>query len=151
MGSGPGGVTGLCYDPSTQATMKRRLAKAKGSTSTSSSTHECGQWWIYTTELQMPNRPDVYANEITPPIVQGGNNFVWMVTERQRREIVKRQICLHDIDSEEAEASEAADSDNTQKKKKKKKHDDDDAPAATKKKAAARRKLIEQKKKACPA
>merc|ERR1712161_89766 len=142
MGSGPGGVTGLCYDPSTQATMKRRLAKAKGSTSTSSSTHECGQWWIYTTELQMPNRPDVYANEITPPIVQGGNNFVWMVTERQRREIVKRQICLHDIDSE-AEA----DSNNTKKKK----NDDDDAPAATKKKAAARRKVFEQKKKACPA
>jgi len=98
--SGPGGVNGLCYDPSTQATMKRRLANANsgGGSSSTSTTHDCGQWWIYTTELQMPNRPDVYANEITPPIVQGGNNFVWMVTERQRREIVKRQICLHEIE-----------------------------------------------------
>ena len=143
--SGPGGVTGLCYDPSTQATMKRQLAKAKGSTATSSSTHECGQWWIYTTDLQIPNRPDVYANEITPPMVQGGNNFVLMVTKRQRREIVKRQICLHDIDSEAEEAEF-----NIQKKRKKK-IDDDDAPAATKKKAAAQRKVFEQKKKACPA
>jgi len=80
--------------------MKRRLANANsgGGSSSTSTTHDCGQWWIYTTELQMPNRPDVYANEITPPIVQGGNNFVWMVTERQRREIVKRQICLHEIE-----------------------------------------------------
>merc|ERR1719491_2702579 len=100
--------------------MKRRLAKSKGSstsTTSSSTTHECGQWWIYNTELQMPNRPDVYANEITPPLVQGGNNFVWMLTERQRREIVKRQMCLHDIEQEEEEA-EPEESD-TQKKKKK--------------------------------
>mmetsp|Transcript_10633 Transcript_10633/g.12139 ORF Transcript_10633/g.12139 Transcript_10633/m.12139 type:complete len:952 (+) Transcript_10633:261-3116(+) len=138
--SGPGGVTGLCYDPSTQATMKRRLAKSKGSSSTSN-THECGQWWIYNTELQMPNRPDVYANEITPPLVQGGNNFVWMLTERQRREIVKRQMCLHDIEQEEEEAEAEPD---TQKKKKK---NEEEKKAS----AAGRRKLFEQKKKACPA
>ena len=106
--SGPGGVNGLCYDPSTQATMKRRLSDAAGEGSSSkSSTHECGQWWVYLTELQMPNSPDVYANEITQPIVQGGSNFVWMVTERQRREIVKRQICLYEASQEKDEKKSA--------------------------------------------
>jgi hypothetical protein len=56
-------------------------------------TEPCGQWWIYFTELQMPTSPDVYANEATPPVVDGGNNFVWMITDRQRREIVKGLEC----------------------------------------------------------
>lgn len=43
----------------------------------------------------MPTSPGVYANEATPPVVQGGSNFVWMVTEHQRRTIVDRQVCLH--------------------------------------------------------
>jgi hypothetical protein len=106
--SGPGGVNGLCYgqDPSTQETMKRRLSTTtEGSSSESSesdttSSRDCGQWWIYMTELQMPTSPDIYANEITSPIVQGGSNFVWMVTERQRREIVKRQICIYEAKQE---------------------------------------------------
>ena len=105
--SGPGGVNGLCYgqDPSTQETMKRRLSTATdgGSSSSESSdttSRDCGQWWIYMTELQMPNSPDIYANEVTSPIVQGGSNFVWMVTERQRREIVKRQICIYEAHQE---------------------------------------------------
>jgi len=88
--SGPGGVNGLCYDLSTQSAMKRRLNKDGDAGSM-----DCGQWWIYMTELQMPNSPDVYANEVTPPIVQGGSNYVWMLTERQRREVVSRQVCLH--------------------------------------------------------
>lgn len=92
--SGPGGVNGLCYDLSTQSAMKRRL-KTVGDDSHPSSSTDCGQWWIYMTELQMPNSPDVYANEVTPPIVQGGSNYVWMLTERQRREVVARQVCLH--------------------------------------------------------
>ena len=83
--SGPGGVNGICYE-SSAAEMSRRL-KGGGDS--------CGQWWIYMSELQMPTSPDVYANEITPTIVQGGSNYIWMVTERQRREIVKRQICVH--------------------------------------------------------
>ncbi|KAL3926927.1 MAG: hypothetical protein SGARI_005463 [Bacillariaceae sp.] len=63
------------------------------------------------TELQMPTSPDVYANEFTPPVVQGGSNAVWMVTERQRREIVKRMVCLHkaekaDSDSEKAKLTD---------------------------------------------
>jgi hypothetical protein len=44
-------------------------------------------------EEQMPTTPEVYANEAVSPLVQGGSNFIWMVTERQRREIVKLQIC----------------------------------------------------------
>jgi hypothetical protein len=90
--SGPGGVNGLCYDKSTQSAMKRRLQS--GGDSPASST-DCGQWWVYMTELQMPASPDVYANEVTVPIVQGGSNYVWMLTERHRREVVNRQVCVH--------------------------------------------------------
>ena len=48
----------------------------------------------------MPTSPDVYANEITPPVIQGGSNQIWMVTERQRREIVKRLVCAHNAKSD---------------------------------------------------
>ena len=82
--SGAGGVNGLCYkDGATE--MKRRLDSG-----------DCGQWWIYFSEMQMPTSPEVYANEVSPPVVQGGSNQVWMLTERQRREVVKREVCLHD-------------------------------------------------------
>jgi hypothetical protein len=91
--SGPGGVNGLCHEPSTQSAMKRRL-KVDGDDSAPTTT-DCGQWWIYMTELQMPTSPDAYANEVTPPIVPGGSNSVWMLTERQRREIVSRKVCLY--------------------------------------------------------
>jgi len=91
--SGPGGVTGLCYEPSTQSAVKRRL-KPDGSDDPVSST-DCGQWWIYMTELQMPTSPGIYANEVTPPVIQGGSNHVWMLTERQRRAVVSRNVCLH--------------------------------------------------------
>jgi len=84
--SGPGGVNGLCYQNGATE-MSRRLKGVGG---------DCGQWWIYMSELQMPTSPDVYASEITPSVVQGGSNFVWMVTERQRREIVKREVCVHE-------------------------------------------------------
>lgn len=83
--SGSGGVNGLCYEDGASE-MARRLKGMGG---------DCGQWWIYMAELQMPTSPGIYSNEITPPLVQGGSNFVWMVTERQRREIVKQQVCLH--------------------------------------------------------
>ncbi len=86
--SGPGGVNGICYDPSTESAMKRRLAIDNGQAA-------CGQWWITPVEQQMPTSPEIYAFKVTPPIVQGGSNFVWMLTERQRREVVKRQVCLH--------------------------------------------------------
>eukprot|EP00934_Nitzschia_sp_Nitz4_P007207 Nitzschia sp. Nitz4//scaffold4_size323378//287801//290114//NITZ4_000711-RA/size323378-snap-gene-0.430-mRNA-1//1//CDS//3329553552//7197//frame0 len=88
--SGSGGVNGLCYQDSAETDVSRRL-KAIG--------EDCGQWWVYMTELQMPTSPEVYANEVTQSVVQGGSNFFWMVTERQRREIVKREVCVHDAKS----------------------------------------------------
>jgi hypothetical protein len=104
--SGPGGVQGLCYDSSTKTEMQRRLKTAAGGTTgtAASSSVDCGQWWVYMTELQMPTSPDVYASEVIPPIVQGGSNFIWMVTERQRRELVKRLVCLHDAGDDEKKA-----------------------------------------------
>jgi hypothetical protein len=84
--SGPGGVNGLCYKDNA-ADMQRRL---NGETFSG----DCGQWWVYFNEYQMPTSPEVHANEVTPALVQGGSNQVWMVTERQRREIVKREVCL---------------------------------------------------------
>mmetsp|Transcript_9084 Transcript_9084/g.17611 ORF Transcript_9084/g.17611 Transcript_9084/m.17611 type:complete len:759 (+) Transcript_9084:385-2661(+) len=97
--SGPGG---LCDDPSTKATMKHRLQEAAAGDKGNKSSNgvDCGQWWLYMTELQMSTSPDAYANEVTPPIVQGGSNFVWMVTEVHRREIVKRQVCMKKASSE---------------------------------------------------
>lgn len=91
--SGSGGVQGLCYEPATQAEMMRRLNTAAGPSPPSV---DCGQWWVYMTELQMPTSPDVYATETTPPVVQGGTNYVWMLTERQRREVVRRDVCLYE-------------------------------------------------------
>ena len=55
--------------------------------------NECGQWWLYFVELQMPVSPEVYANEYTPPLVQGGSNAVWMLTERQREEMAVAVKC----------------------------------------------------------
>jgi hypothetical protein len=96
--SGAGGVTNICTDMSQQqqgTSVNRSLVSKK----------DCGQWWIYFTELQMPTSPDVYANEITPPPVQGGSNFFWMMTERQRREIVKGLICRHNMATTESAAA----------------------------------------------
>lgn len=81
--SGAGGVKSMC---SASTSTARRLADLE----------ECGQWWIFFAELQMPTTPEVYANEATPPLVEGGSNFFWMVTERQRREVVKGIMCHHD-------------------------------------------------------
>lgn len=53
----------------------------------------CGQWWMYMAEEQMATTPEVYANEETVPLVRGGSNFVFMLTERHRREIVDNLIC----------------------------------------------------------
>ena len=70
--------------------------------------HECGQWWMYFVELQMPTSPGVHANEKSPPLVQGGSNSVWMLTERQRQELVKAVQCHRDGgDAECAKAPQA--------------------------------------------
>jgi len=53
----------------------------------------CGQWWIFFTEEQMPTAPEIHANQHTKPLVSGGSNFFWAITERQRQEIVKTSHC----------------------------------------------------------
>jgi hypothetical protein len=82
--SGAGGVTPLCSSIGTST--KRRLADKE----------ECGQWWVFFAELQMPTSPEVYANEAVSPLIEGGSNFFWMVTERQRLEMVKGLVCEHE-------------------------------------------------------
>lgn len=87
--SGAGGVNSMCEkNADTPASTARRLADDDG----------CGQWWVYFTEYQMPTSPEVYANEATAPIIEGGSNYFWMVTERQRREIVKGLVCKKNTD-----------------------------------------------------
>jgi hypothetical protein len=81
--SGSGGVNGICYAHGDASSAARKLEKGE----------DCGQWWIYMAEEQMPTSPEVYANEVTPSLVRGGSNFIWMLTERQRREIVKQKVC----------------------------------------------------------
>lgn len=90
--SGSGGANGLCYNNNggngqQEKKRSRRLDRPSD---------DCGQWWIQMTESQVPTEPEVYANQRTPPVVKGGSNFFWIVTELQRREIVKRHICLHE-------------------------------------------------------
>jgi len=77
-----GSGKGICYDPSLTS---EKLASGD----------MCGQWWVFFAELQMPTSPDVFANEATSPFVDGGSNYFWMVTERQRREVVKGLVCEH--------------------------------------------------------
>lgn len=70
---------------------------------------DCGQWWVYFAEEQMPTTPEVYANEVTPPLVQGGSNYIWMLTERQRREIVKVKVCVHAAGDDKATKEKCGD------------------------------------------
>ena len=87
--SGSGGVNGLCYSKNSEPATSRLLSEGE----------DCGQWWVYMAEEQMPTTPEVYANEVTSPLVQGGSNYFWMVTERQRRELVKQKVCQHSNES----------------------------------------------------
>jgi len=61
---------------------------------------ECGQWWLYMAEEQMPTSPEVYANEVVAPLAQGGSNYAWMLTERHREEIVTQRVCMHEKESD---------------------------------------------------
>jgi len=76
--SGSQGVNGICYDQQ----------------------ESCGQYWIYMKEEQMPTSPEIYANQATTPLVRGGSNFFWMLTERQRKEIVTHKVCKKDCPSD---------------------------------------------------
>mmetsp|Transcript_2471 Transcript_2471/g.3476 ORF Transcript_2471/g.3476 Transcript_2471/m.3476 type:complete len:774 (+) Transcript_2471:60-2381(+) len=84
--SGNGGINGICYEGSSATAVKRRLEE---------NGHECGQWWVFMAEEQMPVSPEVFANEVTSPLVLGGSNHFWMITEIQRKEIVKQKVCEH--------------------------------------------------------
>ena len=79
------GIKTLCQ-PTSAGAVPRKLTLG----------NECGQWWMYFTELQMPVSPDVYANEHSPALVQGGSNAFWMLTERQRQEISGAVKCRRD-------------------------------------------------------
>jgi len=83
--SGSGGINGLCQSAE-GSTTGQKLVNAD----------DCGQWWVYMAEEQMPPTPEVYANEVTSPLVRGGSNYIWMLTERQRQEIVKLKMCEHE-------------------------------------------------------
>lgn len=85
--AGPGGVTPACRDGK----------------------KDCGQWWVYFAEEQMPTSPEVYANEVTPPLIQGGSNYIWMLTERQRQEVVKVKVCVHVAGEDEAKKDKCGD------------------------------------------
>ena len=80
----PKGIKSLCQSSIVGAVPRKLLQN---------NNNACGQWWIYFTELQMPVSPDVYANEHTPALVQGGSNAVWMLTERQREELASSIKC----------------------------------------------------------
>ena len=87
--SGSGGVAGICYDDSQSghSSLKQKLdGKAE----------DCGQWWVYMAEEQMSLSPEIYANEVTPALVQGGGNQFWMLTEKHRTEVLKVKVCIHD-------------------------------------------------------
>lgn len=93
--SGNGGISGVCYDKHSAGykNMQRRLDE-----------EECGQWWVYMAEEQMSLSPEVYANEVTGALVQGGSNQFWMLTERQRKEIVKLKVCQDRADGDKKKA-----------------------------------------------
>lgn len=106
--SGNGGVGGICYDESHPANVavKKRLSDGSG--------EDCGQWWIYMAEEQMSLNPEVYANEAVPPLVQGGGNQFWMLTERHRKEVLKVKVCeYHAIDDAKDNAKDGTKGDET--------------------------------------
>lgn len=100
--SGEGGVRSTCE-------INENMNDSNMSTERKLSGDSCGQWWAFFTELQMPTSPEVYANEVAPPPVEGGSNFFWMITDRQRREIVKGIYCLHDAKVHNKDADKCPD------------------------------------------
>mmetsp|Transcript_47007 Transcript_47007/g.56843 ORF Transcript_47007/g.56843 Transcript_47007/m.56843 type:complete len:749 (-) Transcript_47007:160-2406(-) len=89
----------ICKDSYEMTFIPHSLSSHSGVTPTCPKVLEkddhCGQWWAFFTEEQMPTAPEVYANENTVPLIWGGSNFFWMLTERQRKEIVTSQVCEH--------------------------------------------------------
>jgi len=85
----------ICKDSFDMSWIPGSLSGSGGVTPACGNEKDCGQWWVFFTEEQMPTSPEVSANEVTPPLVQGGSNYIWMLSERQRREIVKVKVCVH--------------------------------------------------------
>lgn len=81
--SGNGGINGICFEGNDIIAGENMLDGSE----------DCGQWWIYMAEEQMPLSPEVYANEVTTPLVQGGSNYFWIISERHRKEIVRQKVC----------------------------------------------------------
>jgi hypothetical protein len=108
--SGPNGVTPICPGAAAATTAaaggdNKALAAASSAVTSPRKLGQgdaCGQWWVYFTELQMPTSPEVYANEVVPPLVQGGSNGFYMVTERHRVELAQTIGCR---ETSKAEAS----------------------------------------------
>jgi hypothetical protein len=83
-----GGIHPVCPQASGAARLDATTSPRKLGNDSS-----CGQWWIAFNELQMPISPEIYANEQVPSIVSGGSNFFWMLTERQRQQVIKKSAC----------------------------------------------------------
>lgn len=86
----------ICKDSFDMSWIPESLSGSGGVTPVCKGRKDCGQWWIYFAEEQMPTTPEIHANEVTAPLVQGGSNFIWMVTEKQRQELVKLKTCVND-------------------------------------------------------
>lgn len=85
----------ICKDSFDMSWIPESLSGSGGVTPACQGHEDCGQWWVYFAEEQMPTTPEIYANEVTAPLVQGGSNYIWMLTDRQRQELVKVKVCVH--------------------------------------------------------
>jgi len=85
----------ICKDSFDMSWIPNSLSGSGGVTPACQGHEDCGQWWVYFAEEQMPTSPEIYANEVTAPLVQGGSNYIWIVTEKQRQELVKMKVCMN--------------------------------------------------------
>jgi len=83
----------ICKDSFDSTWIPNSLAGQDVDSPVCASETDCGQWWVYFNELQMPTSPEVYANENTPAPVQGGSHFFWMMTEQQRQDASRILTC----------------------------------------------------------
>ena len=84
----------MCRDSYDTTWISNSLSDENVKIACSSNAKDCGQWWIYMTREQMPTTPEIVGNKITPTLVRGGSNFVWMLTKRQFRQMVTQLACL---------------------------------------------------------
>lgn len=84
----------VCKESFNTTWIPKSVSSTKGITSACKN-EECGQYWIYFQEEQMPTSPEVYANKASPPLIRGGSNFIWALTEQQRKEVVSLKVCHH--------------------------------------------------------